>query len=135
METDEQQIRQLMADWRRRTEEGDVEGVLALMTDDVVFLTAGNPPMTKTDFAAGLRSFAGKVPMETAQEVKDLHVSGDLAYAWSYISVAMTSPETGDRTERAGHALTVFRRSPAGTWLLARDANLMPAGKPERPRQ
>src|SRR4029077_10876654 len=99
------QIRQIMADWRRRTEEGDVEGVLALMTDDAVFLTAGNPPMTKSDFAAALRSFAGKVPMETAQEIKEIDVSGDLAYAWSHISVAMTSPETGVRTERAGHVL------------------------------
>ena len=128
MATDEQQIQQLMADWRRRTEEGDVEGVLALMTDDVVFLTAGKPPMTKTDFAAGFRSFAGKVQMETTQEIKDIYVSGDLAYTWSHISVSMTSPETGNRTERAGHVLTVLRKSPAGTWLLARDANLMAAG-------
>jgi uncharacterized protein (TIGR02246 family) len=132
MATDEEQIKQLMADWRRRTEEGDVEGVLALMTDDVVFLTAGNPPMTKSDFAAGFRGFAGKVQMETAQEVKDIHVSGDLAYTWSYISVAMTSPETGGKTERTGHVLTVFRKSPSGSWLLARDANLLAAGKPDR---
>ncbi|MFL6259131.1 MAG: hypothetical protein ACJ76Y_05410 [Thermoanaerobaculia bacterium] len=40
----------------------------------------------------------------------------------------MTNTETGDRTERAGHTLTVFRKTPAGTWLLARDANLIKAG-------
>jgi uncharacterized protein (TIGR02246 family) len=101
------------------------------MTDDVVFLTCGNPPMAKSDFAAGFSGFAGRVRIETAQEVKGLQVSGDLAYAWSHISVAMTSTETGSKTERAGHVLTVFRRAPSGKWLLARDANLMPAGQPE----
>jgi uncharacterized protein (TIGR02246 family) len=131
MGTDEQQIQQLMAEWRRRTEQGDLEGVLALMTDDAVFLTCGNPPMTKRDFAAGFSSFAGRARIESTQEIKDLHVSGDVAYAWTYISVAMTSTETGSRTERAGHVLTVFRKSPSGTWFLARDANLMAAGKPE----
>lgn len=132
METDEEQIRRLMEDWRRRTLEGDLEVVLALMTDDVVFLTCGNPPMTKRDFADGFGKFAGKIRIESAQEIKDLHASGDIGYAWSYISVVMTFVETGSKTERAGHVLTVFRKSPSGTWLLARDANLMAAGKPEK---
>jgi uncharacterized protein (TIGR02246 family) len=131
MDTDEQQIRHLMDEWRERTAKGDVEGVLALMTDDAIFLTAGNPPMTKADFEAGFRTFAGKVEFEATQEIKDLQVSGDLAYAWSHLSVAMTSPETGSRTERAGHVLTVFRKSPSGDWRLARDANLMAAGPPK----
>jgi uncharacterized protein (TIGR02246 family) len=131
METDEQQIRRLMDEWRRRTAEGDVEGVLALMTDDAVFLTPGNPPMTKADFAAGFRTFAGKVDLDATQEIHDFHSSGDFAYAWSHISLAMTSRETGSRTEREGHVLTVFRKSPTGEWLLARDANLMAAGPPK----
>jgi uncharacterized protein (TIGR02246 family) len=125
MNDDERQIRKLMDEWRRRTLEGDIEGVLALMTDDAVFLTPGNPPMTKSDFAAASRGFAGKFQIESAQEIRDFHASGDLAYAWSHISVVMTSAETGARTERAGHVLTVFRRSPSGEWLLARDANLL----------
>jgi uncharacterized protein (TIGR02246 family) len=128
MENDEQQILQLMDEWRRRTAEGNVEGVLALMTDDAVFLTAGNAPMTKRDFAAGARALTGSVRIEATQEVKELHASGDIAYAWTYVSVVVTSVQTGSKTERAGHTLTVFRKSPSGTWLLARDANLM-AGK------
>jgi uncharacterized protein (TIGR02246 family) len=129
METDEQQIRELMAEWHRRTAAGDVEGVLALMTDDAVFLTSGNPPMTKAGFAAGFKTFAGKVRFEATQDIKDLQVSGDLAYSWSHLSVTMTSLETGGRTERVGHVLTVFRKTPTGEWLLARDANLVGAGK------
>ena len=51
MASDEQQIRQIMEEWRRRTAEGDVEGLLSLTADHAVFLTPGNPPITKTAFA------------------------------------------------------------------------------------
>lgn len=129
METDEEQIRQLMNDWRRSTLEGNLDAVLALMTDDVVFLTCGNFPMTKKDFAEGFNRFAGKIRIESTQEIKDLHASGDVGYAWTYISVVMSFLETGDKTERKGHVLTVFRKSPSGRWLLARDANLMATDK------
>jgi len=125
METDEQQIRHLMDEWRRRTAENDLEGILALMTDDAVFLTPGNPPMTKQGFAASFQGFAGKARVEAEQEVKEIHASGDIAYAWTYISVVMTALDSGSRMERAGHVLTVFRKSPSGAWLLARDANLL----------
>jgi uncharacterized protein (TIGR02246 family) len=127
MNEDERRIRTLMDEWRRCTLEGDLDGVLALMTDDAVFLTAGNPPMSKSDFAAASRGFAGKFRIESTQEIQDLHASGDLAYAWSHITVVMTAEETGARTERAGHTLTVFRKTSEGEWLLARDANLIQA--------
>jgi uncharacterized protein (TIGR02246 family) len=129
MPSDKQQIRQLMDTWRERTATGDLDAVLALMTDDAIFLTPGNPPMSKTDFADGFRKLAGRVRIEATQEVKDLHTSGDIAYAWSYLRVAMTSLETGAMNERAGYVLTVFRKSAGGTWRLARDANLI-AGQP-----
>jgi ketosteroid isomerase-like protein len=85
--------------------------------------------MTRSDFAAASRGFAGKLRIESTQEIKDFHASGDLAYAWSHIQVVMISTETGDRTERAGHVLTVFRKSHSGEWRLARDANLIKAAQ------
>jgi uncharacterized protein (TIGR02246 family) len=125
MDSDEQEIRRLMEEWRRRTAEGDVEGVLALMTGDATFLTCGSKPASRADFASSARAFAGRFRIEATQDVKELHASGDLAYSWTYVSVRVTSTETGSRTERSGHALTVFRKSPDGTWRLARDANLI----------
>ena len=55
MQSDEQQIRQLVATWMTATRDGDVETVLSLMADDVVFLVTGQPPMRKADFAAAGR--------------------------------------------------------------------------------
>jgi uncharacterized protein (TIGR02246 family) len=42
MNADEQAIRDLVASWHRATAAGDVDAVLALMADDVIFLVAGH---------------------------------------------------------------------------------------------
>jgi len=39
---------------------GDIEKVLSLMSDDVVFLIPGQPVMRKAGFAAAARAQAGK---------------------------------------------------------------------------
>ena len=52
MTDDEKQIRDLVESWMARSRAGDVEGVLALMTDDVIFVTPGRPPFGKREFAA-----------------------------------------------------------------------------------
>ena len=86
------------------------------MADDAVFLTPGRPPMTKDSFASGFRSLSG--PIETKQDVKEIHVNGDLAYCWSQISVRMNGKT------HAGHVLTIFRKR-GESWVLSRDANLL----------
>lgn len=43
--SDEQDIRDLVSRWHSTTTSGDVASVLSLMTEDVVFLAAGQPPM------------------------------------------------------------------------------------------
>ena len=129
METDEQQIHRLMEERHRWTAQGELDPVLGLMTEDVAFLRCGNPPMTKQEFATGFRQWAGRARIESKYEVTDIHASGDVGYVWSYISIVMTSKETGGSTNREGHVLSVFRKSPSGKWLLARDANLIPTGK------
>ena len=122
-----------MADWRRLTAEGDLNGLLSLLSDDVVFLTPGNPPITKNDFAKGFREVSAKARIEARQDVKEIRVSGDMAAAWSQLTVVLTPNNGGTTSEASGYVLTVFHRSPAGTWLLARDANLVAgAGNPDR---
>ena len=66
MQTDEDQIRQLVATWMSATKTGDVETVLSLMADDVVFLVAGRPPMRKDEFAAMARAQASQAALSAA---------------------------------------------------------------------
>ena len=55
MQNDEQEIRQLVSTWMAATKAGDVEKVLSLMADDVVFLMPGQPVMRKSEFAVAAR--------------------------------------------------------------------------------
>lgn len=125
--SDRDQILALMQTWREATARGDLDTVLGLMTEDAVFLTPGNAPMNRDRFAALFRGMGDGTRIEARQDVHDLAVCGDLAYAWTHITVAIT-PADGSRAERSGHVLTVFRRT-AGGWRLARDANLLVSGK------
>lgn len=110
MASDEQQTRHLMEEWRRRASAGDVEGLLALTADHAVFLTPGHAPMTKNDFAARFGRMAAKVRIDPVHQVKDLGISGDLAYAWSHVTVVFTAKTGGVRSEQ----VTCWRSS-AGT--------------------
>ena len=123
----------MMDDWRRLTAEGNLDGLLSLLSDDVIFLTPGNPPITKQDFAAGFREVAAKARIESTQDVKELRVSGEIAYAWSHLTIVLIPNDGGKRSESSGHVLSVYQRSPSGSWLLSRDANLVAgAGNPDR---
>ena len=65
MQNDEQEIRQLVATWMAATKSGDVKAVLELMSDDVVFLVAGQPPMIgKSAFAAAAEAQASHGPVQ-----------------------------------------------------------------------
>ncbi len=125
MLTDEEQIRAVVQTWMSATKAGDVDTVLNLMTDDVVFLLPGRPPMNKAEFAGLSRVPLGspRPKFEGVSEIQEVQVSGDMAFIWTKLSVTLTPP-AGAPMERAGHTLTVFRRV-NGRWLLARDANLL----------
>ncbi|MES2948323.1 MAG: nuclear transport factor 2 family protein [Pseudomonadota bacterium] len=125
MDNDEVQIRQLVSTWMDATKSGDVDTVLGLMTDDVVFLLPGRPPMRKAEFAAVSRPPAGgQAPIEGHSEIQEITVSGDWAFMWTRLRVTATPPGGAAPMERAGHTLTVLKKE-HGKWLLARDANLL----------
>ena len=76
MSDDETQIRNLVAQWQAATKAGETQTVLELMTDDVVFLLPGRPPMTKGEFTA-MSTSPREVPrpqFQTAQEVREIEV-------------------------------------------------------------
>lgn len=126
MLSDEEQIRALVHTWQAATKAGDVDTVLGLMTDDVVFLAPGRSPMNKAEFAALSRVPAGspRPAFESISEIQEVQVCGDMACLWTRLAVTVTPPGATEPIERAGHTLTVLRRV-GGQWLLARDANLL----------
>ena len=131
MSEDEQAIRDLVQTWLSASSDGDLDQVLALMADDVVFLTPGQQPFGKEAFAAACRASQGKVRIEAAGVVQEVSVAGDLAYAWTRLSVSVAPAQGGEPKRLSGYAMSVLRKQPDGRWVVARDANLVTA-QPER---
>lgn len=126
MQNDEQDIRQLVSTWMAATKAGDIETVLSLMADDVVFLVAGQPVMRKADFEAAARAMskAGAPAFDGSSEIQEIKVLGDWAYMWTKLTVVMAPPDGRPPVTRAGHTLTILHKQ-NGKWVLARDANLL----------
>lgn len=125
---EKQKIRAVIATWMRATAEGELDRVLDLMADDVVFLIAGQPPMRgKAAFAAASQAAAGRFHIDGRSEIQEITITGNYAYCWNQLSVTVTPMQGGSPSKRAGHTLSVFRKESDGRWVLFRDANLLTA--------
>lgn len=131
MQSDEEQLRALVSAWMAATKAGDLEAVLSLMADDVVFLVPGRPPMRKSDFAAATKAQTGQSAPEfdAASDIKEIRVLGDWAFMWTELTVTATPRDGSPQMRRAGHTLSILNRQ-HGKWVLARDANLLGPAQP-----
>jgi uncharacterized protein (TIGR02246 family) len=128
MTLDEQAIRDLVSLWHSATAAGDVETVLGLMSEDVVFLGTGRPPMRgRSSFESGLRKLLTTHRVESSGEVREVEVSGDLVYCWADLTVRIVPQSGGDSATRSGSALSIFRKQASGSWVVVRDANMLPS--------
>ncbi|MES2317375.1 MAG: SgcJ/EcaC family oxidoreductase [Pseudomonadota bacterium] len=126
MSDDEQAIRALISRWLAATRDGDVDSVLELMSPDVVFLVAGQPPMQGRDaFANGLRKVLSDSAVESSSEIDEVTVCGDTAYCRTRLSVTITSKHGKLPLQRTGHTLSILRKGGDGKWQLTRDANML----------
>jgi uncharacterized protein (TIGR02246 family) len=105
---------------------GDVETVLGLMADDVVFMVPGREPFGKAEFAAGAEAMKG-MRMKGKSEILEVQVLGAWAYLRTRLRVTMTAAGRAEPVSRAGCTLSICRKGADGRWRLARDANLLAA--------
>ena len=129
MQSDEQEIRQLVSTWMAASKAGDVETVLSLMADDVIFLMPGQEVMRKADFAAAARAQSGEGIKGASQfdgrsEIQEVKVLGDWAFMWTKLTIVVTPPGGTQSMTRAGHTLSILEKQ-NGKWVLARDANML----------
>jgi uncharacterized protein (TIGR02246 family) len=124
--SDEQQIRELVSTWMSATKRGDLDALLALIAEDVVFLAPGQAPMSKAGYASLQKAqWAKGLPdFEGTSAIQEIEVLGDWAFMWTKLAIVVTPPGSGPRISRAGHTLSILKRE-HGKWLLARDANML----------
>jgi len=124
MTEDERAIRDLVETWMTASAAGDLETVLGLMADDVVFMVPGQEPFGKEAFAAASQS-ADRPNIDGKSDIKELRVLGDWAFMRTHLKVTATPTDGGKEVRRSGYTLTILRKQPHGQWVLARDANLL----------
>ena len=122
-ENDEQAIRQLVDEWLDASKRGDLETVIGLMTDDVLFMVPGQDPFGKEEFAANSRGMKDH-RVEGTGDIQEIKVLGDWAWMHNYLQVTITAPD-GKVMKKAGHVLSILHKNTGGRWQLARDANLL----------
>ena len=126
MNSDEAAIRALIERWMEATGAGQVEAVLELMAPDAVFLMPGQPPMEGRDaFARNMGGALSENTIESASEIDEITVSGDIAYCRTRLAVTIVSRHGQLPLERRGHTLSILRKGADGKWLLTRDANML----------
>ena len=128
MSTDERAVRDTHETWIAAVNAGDLDRLLGLMADDVVFINPGQPPFGRDGFPAGFLGAHRRYHVHCVSEPQEITVAGDLAYTVCRDTLTITPRDGGEAEHFAGHRLTVYRRRPDGRWVLARDAHtVLPA--------
>jgi len=123
MTDDERAIRGVVEQWLAASRARDLDTLLSLMTDDVIFMVPDSKPFGKERFAANAVTMKD-VKVDAAGTIEELQVLGDWAYLRNFVEVSITPPN-GVISRHSGYTLTILRRQTDGRWQLARDANLV----------
>jgi len=128
MQNDEQAIRSLVSEWQTAAAEGDLQRLGELMAEDVIFLTPGQAPMRgRQAFMEAFQEGMKHYRIESEGEIKELHITADLAYCWTHLTVTVTPHREGLPMRRSGNALSILRKRPEAGWVIVRDANMLTA--------
>lgn len=102
------------------------------MSDDAVFLVAGQPIMRKEDFASAARAQSGEdAPrFDGTGEIQEVKVFGDWAFMWTKLTIVVTPVGEGESVKRSGNTLSILKKE-NGKWVLARDANMLAEVSPD----
>lgn len=120
---DEQAIRQMVDKFLSASQANDLETVLSLLADDVIFMVPGREPFGKEAFRAQSEQQDGHL-MEAKHEIKELEVLGDWAWMRSQLEITVTPPNSTP-VKRSGNILSILKKNPDGAWVISRDANLL----------
>ena len=121
---DERAIRTLVDRWMKASAENDLDTVLGLMTDDVIFEVPGMEPFGKEIFATNSRSM-GDMRVEGTSDIVELQINGNWAFLRNHMRIAVTGPDGAPAQRRSGYTLTLLRKESDGQWRVMRDANLL----------
>jgi uncharacterized protein (TIGR02246 family) len=117
--SDEKAIEGAIAEFVRAYNSGNLEGVLAYYSEDLIKVRQGGPAETKAETAkriAGVfENFRSRVDVST----DEIRVAGELAYTRGTFRVTLT-PKAGGETQVIERRYLEIWRKENGRWLVAR---------------
>ncbi len=101
----------------------NLDTLLGMLTEDVVFLSAHAPPLVGKEAARPwLEGYLAAYKTHWDKPVLEFVVSGEWAFErYSYKSTD-TNLESGEVTQDTGWGLVIYHRDADGKWRVARDA-------------
>lgn len=118
---DETAIAEFNRKYLNAINEGDIDTLAALTTEDHMMISSGAAPLAgkKALVDAMTRAFQNNTFNET-WEPQETVVSGDLAYQRGTFVVEATPKAGGEMSRTTGNFLRIYRKID-GTWFMVRD--------------
>jgi uncharacterized protein (TIGR02246 family) len=115
---DSAQIKAIMERYALAMRNNDVEALVALYTNDGVFMREGLPAIAGTEaLRAGYRTVFGTLKLDLAFEIEEAEVAGDMAWLRGTSTGRIKILATGAESEDSFNLLVVFRRD-GGSWKI-----------------
>ena len=127
MTSEEQEIRTVHSIWIEAVNSGDLDRLLTLAAEDVVFFSPGHAPFGREKFSSTFVAAHQAMRICCTSELEEVVVVGEVAYTRSRDAVSVTPLAGGKPAQFAGYRMTVYRKQRDGRWLLARDAHTLSA--------
>jgi ketosteroid isomerase-like protein len=101
----------------------NLDSLLDMLTEDVVYLTAHEPPLVgKTAVRPWIEGYLEAFRTHWDKPVDEFVVSGDWAFERYTYKSTDTPLAGGDVVEDTGWGLVIYHHDPDGKWRVARDA-------------
>ena len=88
---DERAIRELVDKWLDASEKGDLDTMLGLLADDVIFMVPNKEPFGKEEFAASNEEMKD-LHLEAISDIQEIKILGDWAWMRSHLKVTFRPP-------------------------------------------
>ena len=120
-ERDREAIRQLGQDWVEAVHHGDVDRLLGLVTDDVVFMPHNAPSIVgQAAVEQTYRAVFAAFEIDQTFVPEEIQVGGDWAFVRGTDAIEMKPRAGGDTVVVRGRGISILRRVEDGSWRFAR---------------
>lgn len=127
MDHDEREIRRVHSLWINAVNAGDLEDLMNLVVEDVVFLAPNQPVLGREGFSSHFTAALQQLQVCCISELEEVVVVGEIAYTRSRDELSVTPRSGGETAHFAGYRVTIYRKQHDGRWLLSRDIHTLSA--------